>query len=188
MGAGFDRIAQETGASVIYVHHFAKGYAGDRSSIDRGSGAGTFSRDPDAILTISPLEQTEDEEEAHGSAWRVEYTLREFKDHEPTNVYFQYPVHEVDDGLLKTKAIQSALSADRARRSEAAMSEFMMNIKEVAEVCDQLDGGYEVKALAETYSSMFEEINSNVMAKRLAKAGFQKKSLGRGKSNIWFID
>ena len=188
MGAGFDRIAQETGASVIYVHHFAKGYAGDRSSIDRGSGAGTFSRDPDAILTISPLEQTEDEEEAHGSAWRVEYTLREFKDHEPTNVYFQYPVHEVDDGFLKTKAIQSALSADRARRSEAAMSEFMMNIKEVAEVCDQLDGGYEVKALAETYSSMFEEINSNVMAKRLAKAGFQKKSLGRGKSNIWFID
>ena len=188
MGAGFDRIAQETGASVIYVHHFAKGYAGDRSSIDRGSGAGTFSRDPDAILTISPLEQTEDEEEAHGSAWRVEYTLREFKDHEPTNVYFQYPVHEVDDGFLKTKAIQSALSADRARRSEAAMSEFMMNIKEVAEVCDQLDGGYEVKALAETYSSMFEEINSNVMAKRLAKAGFQKKSLGRGKSNIWFIE
>ena len=188
MGAGFDRIAQETGASVIYVHHFAKGYAGDRSSIDRGSGAGTFSRDPDAILTISPLEQTEDEEEAHGSAWRVEYTLREFKDHEPTNVYFQYPVHEVDDGLLKTKAIQSALSADRARRSEAAMSEFKMNIKEVAEVCDQLDGGYEVKALAETYSSMFEEINSNVMAKRLAKAGFQKKSLGRGKSNIWFIE
>ena len=68
------------------------------------------------------------------------------------------------------------------------MSEFLMNIKEVAEVCDQLDGGYEVKALAETYSSMFEEINSNVMAKRLAKAGFQKKSLGRGKSNIWFID
>lgn len=188
MGAGFDRIAQETGASVIYVHHFAKGYAGDRSSIDRGSGAGTFSRDPDAILTISPLEQTEDEEEAHGSAWRVEYTLREFKDHEPTNVYFQYPVHEVDDGLLKTKAIQSALSADRARRSEAAMSEFLMNIKEVAEVCDQLEGGYEVKALAETYSSMFEEINSNVMAKRLAKAGFQKKSLGRGKSNIWFIE
>lgn len=188
MGAGFDRIAQETGASVIYVHHFAKGYAGDRSSIDRGSGAGTFSRDPDAILTISPLEQTEDEEEAHGSAWRVEYTLREFKDHEPTNVYFQYPVHEVDNGFLKTKAIQSALSADRARRSEAAMSEFLMNIKEVAEVCDQLEGGYEVKALAETYSSMFEEINSNVMAKRLAKAGFQKKSLGRGKSNIWFIE
>lgn len=188
MGAGFDRIAQETGASVIYVHHFAKGYAGDRSSIDRGSGAGTFSRDPDAILTISPLEQTEDEEEAHGSAWRVEYTLREFKDHEPTNVYFQYPVHEVDDGFLKTKAIQSALSADRARRSEAAMSEFMMNIKEAAEICEPLDGGYEAAALAEAYSELFGEINSNAMRKRLAKAGYRKKSLGKGKSNVWFIE
>ena len=188
MGAGFDRIAQETGAAVIYVHHFAKGYAGDRSSIDRGSGAGTFSRDPDAILTISPLEQTEDEEEAHGSAWRVEYTLREFKDHEPTNVYFQYPVHEVDDGLLKTKAIQSALSADRTRRSEAAMSEFMMNIKEAAEICEPLDGGYEAAALAEAYSELFGEINSNAMRKRLAKAGYRKKSLGKGKSNVWFIE
>ena len=188
MGAGFDRIAQETGAAVIYVHHFAKGYAGDRASIDRGSGAGTFSRDPDAILTISPLEQTEDEEEAHGSAWRVEYTLREFKDHEPTNVYFQYPVHEVDDGLLKTKAIQSALSADRTRRSEAAMSEFMMNIKEAAEICEPLDGGYEAAALAEAYSELFGEINSNAMRKRLAKAGYRKKSLGKGKSNVWFIE
>ena len=188
MGAGFDRIAQETGAAVIYVHHFAKGYAGDRASIDRGSGAGTFSRDPDAILTISPLEQTEDEEEAHGSAWRVEYTLREFKDHEPTNVYFQYPVHEVDDGFLKTKAIQSALSADRTRRSEAAMSEFMMNIKEAAEICEPLDGGYEAAALAEAYSELFGEINSNAMRKRLAKAGYRKKSLGKGKSNVWFIE
>lgn len=188
MGAGFDRIAQETGAAVIYVHHFAKGYAGDRASIDRGSGAGTFSRDPDAILTISPLEQTEDEEEAHGSAWRVEYTLREFKDHEPTNVYFQYPVHEVDDGFLKTKAIQSALSADRARRSEATMSEFMMNIKEAAEICEPLEGGYEAAALAEAYSELFGEINSNAMRKRLAKAGYKKKSLGKGKSNVWFIE
>lgn len=188
MGAGFDRIAQETGASVIYVHHFAKGYAGDRSSIDRGSGAGTFSRDPDAILTISPLEQTEDEEAAHGSAWRVEYTLREFKDHEPTDVFFKYPVHEPDDGLLKGKAIQSALSAERARYAEASLNEFKANIKEVAETCEQLEGGYEVKTLTEAYSSMFGEINSNVMAKRLGKAGFRKKSLGRGKSNIWFIE
>lgn len=188
MGAGFDRIAQETGASVIYVHHFAKGYAGDRSSIDRGSGAGTFSRDPDAILTISPLEQTEDEEEAHGSAWRVEYTLREFKDHEPTDVFFQYPIHEPDDGLLKGKAIQSALSAERARRSEATKNEFRANIKEAAEMCEPLDGGYEAAALAEAYSELFGEINSNAMRKRLAKAGYRKKSLGKGKSNVWFIE
>lgn len=188
MGAGFDRIAQETGASVIYVHHFAKGYAGDRSSIDRGSGAGTFSRDPDAILTISPLEQTEDEEEAHGSAWRVEYTLREFKDHEPTDVFFKYPIHEPDDGLLKGKSIQSALSAERARHAEATRNEFRANIKEAAEMCEPLDGGYEAAALAEAYSELFGEINSNAMRKRLAKAGYRKKSLGKGKSNVWFIE
>lgn len=188
MGSGFDRIANETGASVIYVHHFAKGYAGDRSSIDRGSGAGTFSRDPDAILTISPLDQTEEEEEAKGSAWRVEYTLREFKDHEDTNVYFKYPVHAPDDGQLKAKSIQSALSAERARQAEASQAEFIENIRYVAKQCEQLEGGYEVKTLTDMYSEMFSSINSNVMAKRLAKAGFRKRSLGKGKSNIWFIE
>lgn len=36
------------------------------------------------------------------SAWRVEGTLREYPKFEPANMWFQYPIHKVDDtGLLK---------------------------------------------------------------------------------------
>lgn len=55
-------------------------------------------------------------------------------------------------------------------------------------MCEKLDGGYEAAALAEAYSELFGEINSNAMRKRLEKAGYRKKSLGKGKSNVWFIE
>jgi hypothetical protein len=38
----------------------------------------------------------------HKSAWRVEGTLREFPKFEPVNVWFDYPIHKVDNiGVLK---------------------------------------------------------------------------------------
>lgn len=57
-----DRIANETGASVIYAHHFAKGDSGKKAAIDRASGSGVFGRDPDAIITLSELKRTPDAE------------------------------------------------------------------------------------------------------------------------------
>lgn len=50
--AGFDRLAERTGAAVIYVHHYAKGTAGDRDTIDRGAGSGWLGRDMDAGLYL----------------------------------------------------------------------------------------------------------------------------------------
>ena len=57
-----DRIASETGASVIYCHHFSKGAQGQKAAIDRASGSGVFGRDPDAIVTLSELKRTPDAE------------------------------------------------------------------------------------------------------------------------------
>jgi AAA domain/DnaB-like helicase N terminal domain len=50
-----DRLAVETGASVISAAHFAKGNASAKEAIDRISGSGVFGRDPDSILMMSPL-------------------------------------------------------------------------------------------------------------------------------------
>ncbi len=52
--ASFDRLAQKTGAAVVYVHHDAKGHAGERNHIDRGSGSGVIARDYDTGITITP--------------------------------------------------------------------------------------------------------------------------------------
>ena len=58
--AALDVIANETEALIAYCHHFAKGAAGDRQTIDRGSGSGVWARDFDAALFCSPQKDTED--------------------------------------------------------------------------------------------------------------------------------
>ena len=53
----------ETEVALIYVHHHSKGNQASKESMDRGSGAGAWSRDPDAILdlpsTSTPLRKIE---------------------------------------------------------------------------------------------------------------------------------
>ncbi|WP_406018793.1 AAA family ATPase [Succinivibrio sp.] len=101
----FDQIGAQTGACTIYCHHHSKGAQGSKKSIDRASGSGVLTRDPDAILDFSEIDltQLEGKEIAWGaeidedrSAWRVTGSLREFRSFKPLNVWFDYPIHRVD--------------------------------------------------------------------------------------------
>ena len=108
----FDQIGAQTGACTIYCHHHSKGAQGSKKSIDRASGSGVLTRDPDAILDFSEIDltQLEGKEIAWGeeidedrSAWRVTGSLREFRSFKPLNVWFDYPIHRVDTkGELET--------------------------------------------------------------------------------------
>ena len=95
----FDKIA-ESGASVIYCHHHSKGAQGGKKAIDRASGSGVFARDPDAQLDMIELEMPEEVKnfvaDNGATAWRLESSLREFKNIKPLNVWFRYPIHELD--------------------------------------------------------------------------------------------
>lgn len=51
--AGFDRLAEKTGAAIIYAHHNGKGFAGDRDTRDRGAGSGVLARDFDAAAYLT---------------------------------------------------------------------------------------------------------------------------------------
>lgn len=97
-----DRIAN-AGASVIYAHHHSKGAQGAKSSMDRASGSGVFARDADALLDMIELRIPKESEDLaraeYGekcTAWRMEATLREFPRIEPVNLFFDYPLHEID--------------------------------------------------------------------------------------------
>lgn len=46
-------ITKQTGSALLLSHHYRKGNMGRESHIDRGSGAGAFSRFPDSLLTLS---------------------------------------------------------------------------------------------------------------------------------------
>lgn len=51
------------------------------------------------------------------SAWRVEGTLREYAKFEPVNMWFQYPIHKVDDvGSLKDIDPKAILHSRLGRR------------------------------------------------------------------------
>lgn len=93
----FDKIAYSTGAATFSVHHHSKGVQGTKRTMDRASGSGVFARDPDALLDLSPLVVPDEEKDAldGATAWRLSATLREFKEPEPINIYFRYPVHEI---------------------------------------------------------------------------------------------
>jgi len=55
-----DTIATDTGALVVYVHHFAKGISGDKQTQDRYSGSGVWARDFDAAIYLTPHKDEED--------------------------------------------------------------------------------------------------------------------------------
>ena len=108
-----DKIANNS-VSVVYVHHHSKGAQGAKASMDRASGSGVFARDADALLDMIELriphdkiDQARAEYGEKVTAWRLEATLREFVQIEPVNLFFSYPLHEVDaSGILESANLE----------------------------------------------------------------------------------
>ena len=103
----FDKICYETGCTFVYSHHHSKGAQGFKKSTDCASGSGVFARDADAQVDMIQLNLVEvpsrhNPEESSATAWRLESNLREFKSFNPVNIWFDYPIHIVDEaGKLK---------------------------------------------------------------------------------------
>ena len=141
-----DRIAHETGAAVVYDHHHPKGSSGDRKIIDRGSGSGVFARDADAICDLSFLSPSKELLEVVGSQiqsgekpMQIAFVLRDFKDVEPINIWFKFPVHNVDSANLLEGAPLEGSKADYLNRSSkrTAESERREGIKRLFNACEQ---------------------------------------------------
>lgn len=102
----FDKICDQTGCAAIYSHHHSKGAQGFKKAMDRASGSGVFARDPDSLLDIIDLILEDEFKQAYlddqsMTAWRLESSLREFRNITPVNFWFDYPIHIVDkEGLL----------------------------------------------------------------------------------------
>ena len=97
----FDKVCTELGCAVIYCHHHSKGAQIGKASMDRASGSGVFARDADALLDMTQIENPDNDS---ATAWRIEGTLREFAPFSPRNVWFRYPIHELDTTGKLTEA------------------------------------------------------------------------------------
>jgi len=182
----FDRIARETGASVIYAHHFAKGTGGDRDTIDRGAGAGTFSRDPDAILTMTQLEMEDEVNEVH-TAWRMEYVLREFPNKKPVSFWWEYPVHRMDPYLDEEIVQTSATKAAKQKRkiSEAKQKEKNEHVHDAVNRVIDLDGKFQIGRFMDAYS-VYEKLSRNTAKERLRSAGYELEQVPEGKPQLYW--
>ena len=101
-----DQAAANVYAKAIKAKDF--NYFDERVSQDDLQSA--FQMNEHAARLFSPLELQQIEHEINHAvnaakirtAWRVDGTLREYPKFEPVNMWFQYPVHRVDDtGILK---------------------------------------------------------------------------------------
>jgi len=79
----FDKLAEQTGAAIIYVHHDAKGSPGDRDIRDRGAGSNVLGRDYDACFTLTPHATNTD-------AAVVDILLRNYKPQDPFAIVWGY--------------------------------------------------------------------------------------------------
>ena len=135
-----DKLAN-TGASVIYAHHHSKGAQGAKSSMDRASGSGVFARDADALLDMIELripdEAVDEVKSEYGdsvTAWRMEATLREFQRIEPVNLFFSYPLHELDaTGILSDANLEEN---ERSMENGREMGSLANKIKKAANASD----------------------------------------------------
>ena len=106
-------LSEMSGAAVMLAHHFSKGFQNGKHHIDRMSGAGVFARAPDAIMSVTELEEE--------GCYRVETTVRSFARPKDFSVRWEYPLWTIDESLdgmaLKTPQNAQTKKAD-ARRDQ----------------------------------------------------------------------
>jgi hypothetical protein len=87
----FEALAVDSGSGMVFAHHFAKGAQGGKFAIDRMSGSGVLSRDPDAILILSDHEEDD--------CYVCEATLRCFPAIPPFALRWDFPQLKPCDDL-----------------------------------------------------------------------------------------
>lgn len=125
----FDYICKETGVSMVYCHHHSKGNKSNMNAMDRASGSGVFARDPDAILDLLevkvPIDVYANDPKHETTAWKLEFTLREFAKPQPLYMYFTYPIHQMDDADNSIrKANEKSEKEDKKTKSEKKIEMF----------------------------------------------------------------
>ena len=97
------------------------------------------------------------------TAWRIEGTLREFPKFEPVNLWFRYPVHEMDSiGILKDIEPDAERplwqrAAEKRKKNAKSTRDKINSSLEIAYASLSLEGDVTIKKLAEYWNGMSEK-------------------------------
>ena len=156
-----DKIAEETGAAIIYDHHHPKGDAGGKKAIDRGAGSGVFARDADALIDISNLDPGNDASDLVGELMQngekpmeLSFVLRDFKDQPSQKIWFKYPLHYIDSAnLLENCYVEGSWEANAGKNSNRISNDEKRRIVEDAFLACHVDGRARTSEMAK-YAGM----------------------------------
>lgn len=178
-----DRLTAEGGA-VLTTHHYAKGAAGGKSAIDRGSGSGVLGRAPDAIIDMAPLVVDEDSSAwdvlrshdyqkndgswIHATALRMSFVLREFASPKPIDIVFRCPVHVTDSTGELAECRVPGSAKDRGSRGGIANAErqaesYAATDKALGEIIERLHANGKTATRTNTLQSLNEWRSANGM-------------------------
>jgi hypothetical protein len=87
----FDVLAEQTGASPLFTHHFTKGSPIGKESVDRFSGSSILIRDPDVYLCMTRHQEQD--------AFTIEPTLRCLSPVEPFAIRWEHPIFKLAKDL-----------------------------------------------------------------------------------------
>lgn len=138
-----DKIATKCNASIIYVHHHAKGKADQKEVIDRSSGSGVYGRDVDALIDFCGIDfviKDGDPRQKEKLDWMKEndypdfyecsFVLREFKSPKPYHIYFKYPTHCIDvNDITNDNLTFEQKEKLRIKKMEEKRTEFGSSLK-----------------------------------------------------------
>jgi hypothetical protein len=105
--AGFDRIIEQTGAALLYVHHDKKGSVGELDAVDRGSGHGVVGRDYDTGIMLTRHED--------GESTLAEFVCRNHATPEPRCLTWHDFHFQVVDDASTTPETSRTLAKRRSR-------------------------------------------------------------------------
>ncbi len=121
------------------------------------------------------------------SAWRVEGTLREYPKFEPVNMWFQYPIHRVDDvGSLKDIEPEGDAPAWKKatnKRKDSAKKDRRSKAEEFEDAVNNCNMGEPptVKDLAEWFSTTGKVVAERTIRDWIAKYGYK---IDRNNGNV----
>lgn len=121
----FDELAEEGGLAVWFVHHDAKGTAGDRDIRDRGAGSNTVGRDYDVGIALTP-HRTED------NAIVISFLCRNYPPRRSMTIVWE-------DGAFRTSDLAAVAKTTATSRQKTTSSVDLADLlgRAVAEIRDK---------------------------------------------------
>ena len=129
-----NKVERETGNTIIYCHHHSKGSQVNKDTIDRASGSGVFARDIDSFIDVTKAIVTEEHlHEIDDNKTLVEFSavLRNFKSFDKKYMWFEYPIHTIDDKAKRYTEKQKKPKGKK--KTEEAPEEAAEGFQEVEE-------------------------------------------------------